>query len=123
MENRYGMPDELDLSSDVEVVTVPQAAALTGKTQQAVRYWIKSGRVRAAQAGAHWLIAKEDVTDYLTVPEAAALIGLSHQAVGYHVRNGNLPASKAGALWLIPREAVENFAATRTRGIYLPHKR
>ena len=117
------MTQPLDLSSDIEVLTVPQAAALTGKTQQAIRYWIKTGRVRAAQAGAHWLIAKEDLTDNLTVPEAAALIGISHQAVGYHVRNGNLPATKVGALWLIPRDAVENFASVRTRGVYLPHKR
>ena len=117
------MTRPLDLGSDVEVLTVPQAAALTGRSRQAVRYWIKTGRVRAAQAGAHWLVAKEDLTDNVTVPEAAAFIGISHQAVGYHVRNGNLPATKAGGLWLIPRGAVEDFASARTRGVYLPHKR
>ena len=117
------MAQPFDLSSDVEVVTVPQAAALTGKTQQAIRYWIRIGRVRAAQAGAHWFVAKEDLTDNLTVPEAAALIGISHQAVGYHVRNGNLPATKAGALWLIPRSEVEAFAANRTRGVWREGKR
>ena len=62
------MTEPLDLTTDVEVVTVPQAAALTGRSRQAIRYWIEVGRVSAARAGSRWLIAKADVTDNLTCP-------------------------------------------------------
>ena len=117
------MTRPLDLTTDVEVMTVPQAAALTGRTPQAIRYWIKTGRVRAAQAGDRWFVAKEDITQNLTVPEAAALIGISPQGVAHHIQSGRLPATKHGRLWLLDRAAVEDFAATRTRGVYLPHKR
>ena len=117
------MTQPLDLTSDVEVMTIPQAARLTGRTRETIRYWIETGRVRGARAGDRWFVAKADVTDNMTVPEAAALIGISPQAVTHHIRSGRLPATKHGRLWLLARDEIEAFAATRTRGVYLPHKR
>jgi excisionase family DNA binding protein len=55
------------------MLTVPEAAARTGRNAETIRRWIRSGRLRAHKVGTQHVIEERDLeaalTDRMLVPE------------------------------------------------------
>ena len=57
------------------MLTVPQAAARTGRSPETIRRWIRSGKLRARKVGTQHLIDEEDLElieddEVLPIPES-----------------------------------------------------
>lgn len=111
-------PDGPDPLADL--LTVVEAANLTGLTTSQIYYHIKQGVLPTRQCGhIHFLsrnltsILDDPLANVLTVKEAAALTGRTVHGLHYHIQRGILPAWHRAGIFLLPKAEVVRWHAQK----------
>ena len=128
MENQTG-----ELVSPRKVVSITEAARISGVTRQAIYVAIKQNKLKARKDSTRWTIDLDDLEDYrrnkysrtkstfdgellfdnnkgfYSVNQAAKILGVPAQKIYYATRIGMLKATRKGAAWVIHTDDIKDY--------------
>jgi len=115
------------------IISIAEAARLSGVTRQAIYVSIKSNRLKATRDGNRWKILVDDLVEYrktrysrefsikngrriyqedsgtFSIAKTAKILGVPVQKIYYCTRRGILKAHREGCAWVIDQKDIEEF--------------